>query len=159
MASAGNGPPHVDALEGRFIRCARDDGGLVVRPDHRGGYLPDLVVGGRPAPAKVTRTFVRYPELVTDVPRRVARRPRSLTPEQLTHSSVTSVGEPVRVSAWIVWEDGVEELLVGHAVAWTPRAVQVRFGVPPHQYEMCVGWRRVSNLIHPSRRGGRCVLG
>ena len=86
----------------------------------------------------MTRTFVRYPELVTDVPRRVARRPRSLTPEQLTHSSVTSVGEPVRVSAWIVWEDGVEELIVGHAVAWTPRAVQVRFGVPPHQHETWV---------------------
>ena len=86
----------------------------------------------------MTRTFVRYPELVTDVPRRVARRPRSLTPEQLTHSSVTWVGEPVRVSAWIVWEDGVEELLVGYAVAWTPRAVQVRFGVPPHQHETWV---------------------
>jgi hypothetical protein len=86
----------------------------------------------------VIRTFVRYSGLVTDVPRRAARRPRSLTPEQLTHSSVTSVNEPVRVSAWIVWEDGVEELLVGHAVAWTPRAVQVRFGIPPHQHETWV---------------------
>ena len=121
-------------------------GDRLVRPDPRGGYLPDLVVGGRPAPAPVTRTFVRYPELVTDVPRRVARRPRSLTPEQLTHSSVTSVGEPVRVSAWIVWEDGVEELLVGHAVAWTPRAVQVRFGVPPHQHETWV-WAVTSRRV------------
>ena len=84
------------------------------------------------------RTFVRYRGPVTDVPRRAARRPRSLTPEQLTHSSVTSVGEPVRVSAWIVWEDGVEELIVGQAVAWTPRAVQVRFGIPPHQHETWV---------------------
>jgi hypothetical protein len=44
----------------------------------------------------------------------------------------------VRVTAWILWEDGVEELVVGHAVAWTPRAVQVRFGVPPHQHETWV---------------------
>jgi len=75
---------------------------------------------------------------VTDVPRRAPRQPRSLTPEQLTHSSTTSAGEPVRVTAWILWEDGVEELVVGHAVAWTPRAVQVRFGVPPHQHEAWV---------------------
>ena len=75
---------------------------------------------------------------MTVVPRRADRQPRSLTPEQLTQSSMTAVGEPVRVSAWIVWEDGVEELVVGYAVAWTPRAVQVRFGVPPHQYETWV---------------------
>jgi hypothetical protein len=75
---------------------------------------------------------------MTDVPRRAARRPRSLTSEQLTHSSVTAAAEPVRVSAWVVWEDGVEELVVGHAIAWTPRAVQIRFGVPPHQHETWV---------------------
>ena len=89
-------------------------------------------------PMIAIRTLVRYPAGVTEVPRRVARRPRSLTAEQLTHSSVTSVGQPVRVTAWIVWEDGVEELLVAQAVAWTPRAVQVRFGVPPHQHETWV---------------------
>ena len=53
-------------------------------------------------------------------------------------SSMTAAPEPVRVTAWIVWEDGVEELVVGHAVAWTPRAVHVRFGVPPHQHEAWV---------------------
>ena len=75
---------------------------------------------------------------VTEVPRRAARQPRSLTPEQVTHSSVNSASEPVRVTAWIVWEDGVEELIVGHAIAWTSRAVQIRFGVPPHLYETWV---------------------
>ena len=75
---------------------------------------------------------------MTDVPRPATRQPRSLTSEQLTHSSVTAAAEPVRVSAWVVWEDGVEELVVGHAVAWTPRAVQIRFGVPPHQHETWV---------------------
>lgn len=75
---------------------------------------------------------------VTDVPRRVARRPRSLSPEQLTHSSLSTATDPVRVNVWIMWEDGVEELVTGHAVAWTPRAVQVRFGIPPHQHETWV---------------------
>jgi hypothetical protein len=75
---------------------------------------------------------------VTEVPRAAQRHPRSLTPEQLTHSSLTTAGEPTRVTAWIVWEDGIEELVVGHAIAWTPRAVQVRFGVPPHQHETWV---------------------
>ncbi len=75
---------------------------------------------------------------MSDVPRRGSRAPRSLTAEQLTHSSTTLANEPVRVTAWILWEDGVEELVVGHAVAWTPRAVLVRFGVPPHQHETWV---------------------
>jgi hypothetical protein len=61
---------------------------------------------------------------------------------------VTSVGDPVRVSAWIVWEDGVEDLVVGQAVAWTARAVQVRFGVPPPSTrDVGVGGRRVSSMI------------
>lgn len=30
-----------------------------------------------------------------------------------------------------VWEDGAEELVRGHVIAWTRRAVRVRFGVPP----------------------------
>jgi hypothetical protein len=51
---------------------------------------------------------------------------------------VSFAGDPVRVTAWIVSEDGVEELVVGHAVAWTPRAVHVRFGVPPRQHETWV---------------------
>jgi len=75
---------------------------------------------------------------VTDVPRRAARQPRSLTPEQITDSSVTNAGDPLRVTAWVIWEDGVEERVVGHAIAWTARAVQIRFGVPPHQHETWV---------------------
>jgi hypothetical protein len=75
---------------------------------------------------------------VSEVSRRPVRHPRSLTQEQLTHSSVSTAGEPVRVSAWVVWEDGVEELVRAYAVAWTPRAVQIRFGVPPHQHETWV---------------------
>jgi hypothetical protein len=42
------------------------------------------------------------------------------------------------VHAWILWEDGVEELVQAHAVAWTKRAVRVRFGAPPHQHEVWV---------------------
>lgn len=37
----------------------------------------------------------------------------------------------------IVWEHGVEELMPAYAIAWTKRAVRVRFGAPPHQHE---GW-------------------
>ena len=71
--------------------------------------------------------------------RRFAQRePRSLDPEQRGDLPVTSTTTPYKVHVWIVWEDGVEELVVGYAVAWTPRAVQVRFGVPPHQHEAWV---------------------
>ena len=48
-----------------------------------------------------------------------ADEPLSLTPEQLTYSSVSEASEPVRVTAWIVWEDGVEELVA----AERPRGV------------------------------------
>ena len=34
---------------------------------------------------------------------------------------------PQSVHAWILWEDGVEELVQAHAVAWTKWAVLVRF--------------------------------
>jgi hypothetical protein len=37
-----------------------------------------------------------------------------------------------------VWEDGVEELLQADAVAWTKRAVRLRFGEPPHQLDVWV---------------------
>jgi hypothetical protein len=52
--------------------------------------------------------------------------------------TVCSSAVPQQVSAWIVWEDGVEELVSGHAVAWNKRAVRVRFGIPPHQHEVWV---------------------
>jgi hypothetical protein len=123
------------------------------------GALNHAQYGGRPKrSARLVHLFDTL-RVVTDVPRRAARRPRSLTPEQLTHSSVTSVGEPVRVTAWIVWEDGVEELLVGHAVAWTPRAVQVRFGVPPHQHEAWVWAGAVCRARFSPGGVGRCFLG
>lgn len=45
---------------------------------------------------------------------------------------------PQQVSARILGEDGVEELVPAQAVAWTKRAVKVRFGGPPHQHEAWV---------------------
>jgi len=66
------------------------------------------------------------------------RQPRSLQPEQLGQRTVSTAAVPQRVSAWVVWEDGVEELVPAQAVAWTKRAVHVRFGAPPHQHEVWV---------------------
>jgi len=71
--------------------------------------------------------------------RRFAQRePRSLQPEQLGDLPVTSATSPQKVRAWVVWEDGVEELVDGVAVAWTKRAVHVRFGFPGHMHEVWV---------------------
>lgn len=75
---------------------------------------------------------------MTDVRRIALRQPRSLQPEQLGDLPVSTSARPQRVLAWIVWEDGVEELVDGHAVAWTKRAVRVRFGAPPHVHETWV---------------------
>ena len=66
------------------------------------------------------------------------KEPRSLTLEQVAMLGVTTPAEPAPVRAWIVWEDGVEELVVGQAVAWTKRAVRVRWGVPPRVFEAWV---------------------
>jgi hypothetical protein len=50
----------------------------------------------------------------------------------------------IRSSAWPkrgqkdALGDGVEELVQAHAIAWTKRAVRVRFGAPPHQHEVWV---------------------
>jgi hypothetical protein len=71
--------------------------------------------------------------------RRFAQRePRSLQPEQLVGSAVTSAVAPQKVNAWVVWEDGVEELVAGVATAWTRRAVRVRFGIPGRIHEVWV---------------------
>jgi hypothetical protein len=86
----------------------------------------------------VCRTSVRYTGGVTEHPRLALRQPRSLQPEQMGVLSVTTPAVPAPVNAWIVWEDGVEELVRGHAVAWTKRAVRVRFGAPPHQHQVWV---------------------
>ena len=86
----------------------------------------------------VRRTFVRYSVIVTERPRLALRQPRSLQPEQLRNFTVSTPADPERVTAWVIWEDGVEELMQAHAVAWTKRAVKVRFGAPPHQHEVWV---------------------
>jgi hypothetical protein len=75
---------------------------------------------------------------VTERPRRALRQPRSLTAEQLLDHITTQADAPTPVLAWVLWEDGVEEQVPGHAVAWTRRAVRVRFGVPPHLHEVWV---------------------
>jgi hypothetical protein len=66
------------------------------------------------------------------------RDPRSLQPEQMGQLTVSTPAVSQRVHTWIIWEDGVEELLQAHAIAWTKRAVRVRFGAPPHQDEVWV---------------------
>ena len=75
---------------------------------------------------------------MTERPRLAQRKPRSLQPEQMGQLRVITPAAPQRVQAWILWEDGVEELVQGHAIAWTKRAVRVRFGAPPHQHEVWV---------------------
>ena len=61
-----------------------------------------------------------------------------LQPEQLGHLGVFTPAVPQRVQAWVVWEDGFEELLPAYAIAWTRRAVLVRFGAPPHRHDVWV---------------------
>jgi hypothetical protein len=75
---------------------------------------------------------------MTERPRIALRQPRSVQPEQMGQLTVCTLAAPPRVSAWVVWEDGVEELVPGHAVAWTKRAVRVRFGAPPHLHKVWV---------------------
>ena len=104
--------------------------------------LDDPCAIGRPARLQISlgvrRTFVRYPVIVTERPRLALRQPRSLQPEQLRNFTVSTPADPGKVTAWVIWEDGVEELMEAHAVAWTKRAVKVRFGAPPHQHEVWV---------------------
>jgi hypothetical protein len=69
---------------------------------------------------------------MTERPRISRREPRSLQSEQLGNLTVCRPAVPHSVHAWILWEDSVEELVQAHAIAWTKRAVQVRFGAPPH---------------------------
>jgi hypothetical protein len=75
---------------------------------------------------------------MTERPRIALRQPRSLQPEQMGLLTVSAHAVPLMVRAWILWEDGVEELVQAHAIAWTKRAVRVRFGAPPHQHEVWV---------------------
>jgi hypothetical protein len=85
-----------------------------------------------------TRTPVLYPEGMTERPRLAQREPRSLQPEQMGHLTVSTPAVQQPVNAWILWEDGVEELVPAQAVAWTKRAVRVRFGAPPHEHDVWV---------------------
>jgi len=75
---------------------------------------------------------------MTERPRLTQREPRSLQPEQMGQLTISTPAVPQRVQAWILWEDGVEELVQGQAIAWTKRAVRVRFGTPPHQHQVWV---------------------
>ena len=75
---------------------------------------------------------------MTERPRLAQREPRSLQPEQMGHLTVSTPAVQQPVNAWILWEDGVEELVPAHAIAWTKRAVRVRFGAPPRQHEVWV---------------------
>lgn len=79
-----------------------------------------------------------YTGLVTDRPRQALRQPRTLAPEQLGALAVTTPATPAPVVAWVVWENGVEEFVSGSAIPWTRRAVQVRFGAPPHVHDVWV---------------------
>lgn len=45
---------------------------------------------------------------------------------------------PQKVRAWVIWEDGIQELIDGVAIAWTKRAVRVRFGILGHMHEVRV---------------------
>ena len=51
---------------------------------------------------------------------------------------VTSAMSPQKIRAWVTWEGGVEELVVGLAAAWAKRAVRVRFGIPGHMHDVWV---------------------
>jgi hypothetical protein len=75
---------------------------------------------------------------MTERPRLALRQPRSLQPEQMGQLTVTAPTSPLMVNAWILWEDGVEELVQALAIAWTKRAVRVKFGAPPHLHEVWV---------------------
>ena len=96
------------------------------------------VVHGAAGQASRHRTPVLYADVVTERPRIAQRQPRSLQPEQMGQLAVSTPAVPQPVHAWILWEDGVEELMEAQAIAWTKRAVQVRFGAPPHKHDVWV---------------------
>jgi hypothetical protein len=47
---------------------------------------------------------------MTERPRLAQREPRSLLPEQMGQLTVSTPAIPQQVQAWVLWEDGVEEL-------------------------------------------------
>jgi hypothetical protein len=74
---------------------------------------------------------------MTERPRLALREPRSLAPEQMGQLTVSTSAAPQPVHAWILWEDGVEELIDAQVVAWTGRTVRFRFGGPAHHQGAC----------------------
>jgi hypothetical protein len=75
---------------------------------------------------------------MTERPRIAQREPRSLQPEQLGKLTVCTPAAPHSVHAWILWEDGVEELVQAHATpgpggafesALACHLISMRFGV------------------------------
>jgi hypothetical protein len=103
----------------------------MLTPRRRQGVLP---VGAGGLPEHLFNTL----SVVIERPRIALRQPRSLQPEQMGQLMVSTPAVPQLVRAWILWEDGVEELVQAYAIAWTKRAVRVRFGTPPHQHEVWV---------------------
>lgn len=85
---------------------------------------------------------------MTEVRRPAKRLPRSLTPDQLADLDVTIAAHPSQVRAWVTWDDGVEQRVDAHAIAWTRRAVQVRFGIPPRVFEVWV-WAGAVERVDP----------
>ena len=94
---------------------------------------------------------------MTDRRRFALREPRSLQPEQLDDLPVSSTITPQNVRAWVVWEDGVEELIDGVAIAWTRRAVRVRFGIPGHMHEAWV-WAGAVERSSAAREAQSCPV-
>jgi hypothetical protein len=92
---------------------------------------------------------------VIDQRRFAQREPRSLEVEQLGDMPVTLPIAPHKVRASVLWEDGVEELVDGVAIAWTRRAVRVRFGIPGHVHDVWVWVGAVEGLTCPCRRAAQ----
>ena len=55
-------------------------------------------------------------------------------------AEINTGSAPERAQAWVLWEDGIQELAQAHAILWTKRAVRVRFAAPrrEHQGGVCM---------------------
>ena len=75
---------------------------------------------------------VSYTSEMTERPRLALRQPRSLQPEQLGDLPVTMATAPTPLAAWVVWEDGVKELVTARDRMDEARGPgQVRSTTPP----------------------------
>ena len=88
---------------------------------------------------QLDRTNIRKSWSVIDHRRFALSERRSLQPEEIGDIAVTTAYAPQMVRAWVVWDNGVEELVEAAATAWTKRAVLVRFGISGHMHEVWVG--------------------